>query len=996
MSLSLQVGSFSYLEESFVSYLTTTPPGPGRRVAVVTASQRMAERLQRLLSAERGLSLFNIRFHTLNSLALDVLRLAGGPLPTVINDDLFHERVVERILLKEYQMGSERARALAGAYRSTLRDLVEAGVVGSHFREHFSDLNFSGKEKLDRLIDMADAYRARLDQANVAGSADVARRAAIAVESDPALLSVYDEFLYYGFYDLNGAQSDFFRAMAQSAPVTLFFPCVKGSPGWSFAERFLDVNIPWGGARIQSGTSREPRVLGVLADRIFDPGFLTQQGEGNVRILNVSGERDEVWRVAKEILTLREGSNPVDWNHMGVVARGVENYTGLVHEIFFAHGIPFSLTDGGPLLAKPAARFALNLAGVRTHGHDRTVLLDLLSSPLLRADLFTSAAVREARSYLITAGPRAGFNHLLAPAAQKIPALAELFLQVGGASKGSAGLDFDEGERSWKAHADALREQWQRLVDPSVLDTLDPVSRTLDSLAELDRFSPPVKNDEFVSAFSEALRQARADGTGPVQGVRVMGAMDARGESFRVLFLIGLKEGVFPRVIREDPLLNDDARRFLRDPGGYWILPKREGHDEEKLLFTLLISSAQERLYLVYSRSGEEGRTEIPSLYLRTLASALGLDVDEAERVPRPPLAKWTSVSANTLTLREAALADILDGRDPTGSLGETVRRATHLVKGNHPGPWDGRVEAPEAFLDRCVRRGLSPSALETAANCPFEFFMAQVLSIREPRPFYDEEGPLPAALGSLQHALLNRVYGDFAAQGIPDPATAADHLQKEAGPFFADAVGEGAGPYPLVWRTVVDRVTRRLADFVRRDVARLIQEGARPEKLEWVIKAPMTGTDFFWNGRIDRVDYSSQTGRWTVVDYKNKIMKEPLLKRVAAGQAHQAPAYLEMVSAQGLWGPGAVCGGVRFESLTAPETDILSAEDWDKHGPALVKARGELLSKIRNGEFVIRPTDGPGSHCSLCGFARACRKAHGPTRRRALGSIESEEDIVP
>jgi ATP-dependent helicase/nuclease subunit B len=420
------------------------------------------------------------------------------------------------------------------------------------------------------------------------------------------------------------------------------------------------------------------------------------------------------------------------------------------------------------------------------------------------------------------------------------------------------------------------------------------------------------------------------------------------------------------------------------------------GHDEEKLLFTLLLSSAQERLYLVYSRSGEEGRAEIPSLYLRTLARAMGVDVDDAQRVPRPPLAKWTSVSAKTLTLREAALADVLEGRNLPGRWGETVRRATQLVGWDRPGLWDGQVGAPAIFLDRCVRRGLSPSAVETLANCPFEFFMAQVLGIRELRPFYDEEGPLPAALGSLQHALLHRVYSDFAERGVPDPAAAADHLQKAAGPFFAAVFDDRSGPYPLVWRTVVDRLTRRLADFVRRDVARLTAEGARPDKLEWALKAPLAGTDFFWNGRIDRVDYSAQTGRWTVVDYKNKIMKDPLVKRVAAGLAHQAPAYLEMVSAQGVWGPGAVCGGVRFESLTAPETDLLSAEDWVKHGPALVKARGELLSKIRNGEFVIHPTDGPGSHCSLCGFARACRKAHGPTRRRALGSIESEEDIVP
>jgi hypothetical protein len=166
--------------------------------------------------------------------------------------------------------------------------------------------------------------------------------------------------------------------------------------------------------------------------------------------------------------------------------------------------------------------------------------------------------------------------------------------------------------------------------------------------------------------------------------------MEARGDSFRALFLIGLKEGVFPRAIREDPLLSDDLRRLLRDPGGYWILPKREGYDEEKLLFALLAGSARERLYLLYSRSREDGRAEVPSLYLRELARAAGLSLEDAERVPRPPLEKWEGEKG--LTEREAGLSDMLQGRLSPGARPwrETIDRASRLFGGGPPGPHDG------------------------------------------------------------------------------------------------------------------------------------------------------------------------------------------------------------------------------------------------------------------------------------------------------------------
>ncbi|MBK8575901.1 MAG: PD-(D/E)XK nuclease family protein [Elusimicrobia bacterium] len=975
--LKINCGPFSYLEEALVEHLSAHRPGPGRRVAIVTTSQSMAERLQRLLALERGLSLFNLWFLTLHSLSLDVLAEGGASLPVVINDDLFHERLVEQILLEE-NMAPDRARALAGAHRATLRDLVEAGVDSTSFQEHFADLEMVGRGKLDRLLVLADRYRDRLEKLNVAGSADLARRAAAVLDERPEVLAGYDELLYYGFYDLNGAQSDFFSAVVRSASVRLFFPCVKGRSGWAFAERFLNLKLPLGGAEISFGTAPLAGVLGPIADHVFDPGHGAETPRGPVTFLNVSGERDEIWRVAKEIIRTREDTPSVAWDEIGVVARGLDGYSDLVQEIFTAHGIPFSLSDGGPLLAVPVVRLALTLAEISFRGHDREALVDILSSPLLRPDIFPPAAVQEARDHLMQAGPRAGIFHLWASPTPANPALKELAQRLK--------PNLPDRLKSWSAHVTCLRQQMEGLIDVKTSSGFEPLRGMLDRLAEMDRFSPPVSDEDFASTLADVLRRSRGAGTGAVHGVRVRGAMEARGESFRVLFLVGLKEGVFPRVVREDPLLNDDLRRLLRDPGGYWILPKGEGHDEEKLLFTLLLSAAEEKLSLLYSRSREDGRAEVPSLYLRNLARAVGVDLETAERLPRAPLEKWKAVPPVYLTPAEAALVDILEDRRPIGPLGEKVQRAEKIAGWGAPGPWDGVVGPPVAFLDRCATRGLSPSAVETLASCPFEFFLSRLLGLRDPRPFYDEEGLLPFALGSLQHEVLHQVYNDFIAQGVPDPEEAVRYVYRSVRDHFSARASGGAGPYPLLWQTTEDRVRRHLADFVRRDVARLKAEGARPEKLEWALKAPMTGTPFFWTGRVDRVDWSPVSRRWTVVDYKNKKRKEALLKRVLAGQVVQAPAYLEMVAAQKEWGLGAVSAGVRYESLATNETDLFTAEEWALHGPSIEKSRTLLLSSVQNGTFPIRPTEGPGAHCGYCDFARACRKAHGPSRQRGDG----------
>ncbi len=1023
MPLSLHCGPFSYLEESFVSHLTANPPGVGRRVAVVTTSQRMGERLQRLLALERGLSFFNLRFHTLHSLSLDILSSSGTTVPVVNNDDLFHERLVERLLVEHGKMTPDRARSLAGAHRATVRDLVEAGVESDRFREHFGDMVIPGEEKLYRLLELADRYRDQLTSLNVAGSADLARLAGDIVETNPDALSGYEAFIYYGFYDLNGAQSDFFSAVARQAPVTLFFPCVKGQAGWAFAERFLELKLRVGGAQAQYGQPIDEGPLGNTLNGLFDPGRPMVPPAKNVDVVNVSGERDELWRVAKEILKLREGKNPPAWDEIGVVARGLDAYAGLIPEIFGDHGIPYAISDGGPLLSHPVARFAADLMDLPGSAHDRDALLDLISSPCLNPEMFPGTSLEESQKYLRESGPRAGLSHLLTQRGEIEPEIPEELrpplpprslcdlaarltrkIQLTGHFRPQGSTFFVKdpagggpvptGESrlkteteatsfSWTHHAARARARLESLVRRSseTDPVLDQLIGLLEQFSELDRFSPPVTEDEFSSSFVDALRRARRPGTGSVHGVRVLGAMEARGERFGVLFLVGLKEGVFPRVVREDPLLNDDLRRILRDPGGYWILPKREGYDEEKLLFTLLVSSVKEKLYLFYSRSGVDGRAEIPSLYLRGLARAAGISLEDAERLPRSPVEKWAAVSPSLLTVQEAVLTDLLGHRPVSGKYGEITSRAARLASGATLTGVDGVVGPPAAFLHQCATRGLSPSSLETLGNCPFEFFVSRVLHLRDPRPAYDAGGVRPFVLGQIQHAILHTVYRGFLSRPVPGPEEIVQQVRHETRRFFS-ALGENtAGPYPLLWSILSDRVENQLAAFVQRDVARLQADGYRPEKLEWALKAPMGGTPFYWTGRLDRVDRNPSTGRFMIIDYKNKIRKDPLLKRVLSGQIHQPPAYLELMEGQGVGGEGSV----RYEYLASNASEELSDADWRAQRGAIEARRHELLSLVSAGQFMIHPTEGPNGHCQLCDFARACRKAHGPTRGGAF-----------
>ena len=93
-----------------------------------------------------------------------------------------------------------------------------------------------------------------------------------------------------------------------------------------------------------------------------------------------------------------------------------------------------------------------------------------------------------------------------------------------------------------------------------------------------------------------------------------------------------MNEGVFPRTIREDAFLRDRDREVLERDLGYKVSQKLAAFDEEKLLFTLLVGAARERLYCSFQRADDSGRGLAPSWYVDELKRALNDTAANAKR----------------------------------------------------------------------------------------------------------------------------------------------------------------------------------------------------------------------------------------------------------------------------------------------------------------------------------------------------------------------------
>lgn len=1031
MSMRVFCGPFQpALEDAFVERVRELS-AERRSFAVVAPSRRMAERLQRLLALERGMALLGARFHTFHSLAAEVVDEEGGPAKDAILDGLFHDRIIDEILASEFR---DRAstRGWGGAYRASLRDLTDCGFSSAAYLEHFSGLFQEGSERrrLEEVLQVQERYLRRLDEAGILPPSGLARAAAeIARSRAVRVLENYGELLYYGFYDLTGAQTDFFSAVASARPVRVFFPYVKDHPGYRFARRFYEEVLHSGEAPVQLAASDASRGLGPVLDALSCPDRrAVTPREESLAVISASGGADEVWAAAKDILRLRAGARALDFSDIGIVARTLEPYRFALASVLRENAIPFTWGLGDPLLRHPIAKLCLCLLQLGRRDFPVSEVLDILESCYFRADSVRSGAGRRGlplnwRGLAEKVGLRGGWvqweglvRMLPGEDAERLWDLLQRWKEA----------LCRRGELSWRESSararTLLQDHFEVEEGTPGFEAWSGVLAALNSLEVFDRGLPQVSWEGFLDAFEEKLRRAALPPPPECRGVRVLDAMDARGESFRVLFLLGLQEGSFPRQIREDPLLPDGVRQALRDAAGYRLQPKLGGYDEERLLFHLLATSASERLYCVYQRSDEDGKALVPSLYLRDLCAAAGRDLESCvqRRVPRQPLVKLEELAREDISLLAPKEASLLLARQgaPEGGLFAPLREfvpsfafpglyqgglevVRELNRTGEPGDCDGLLRPPVEFLSALDARGLSPSAVAEFRGCPFKVFASRLLGLRE-EDAPSSSGELnPRQKGLLYHSILERFYKMLDADGFwngPDEADWRGRLEDCLRETLPRDGWRGFGVHPVLWMSLTERMRVHLERTIALDIARIRSDGLQPRDFERALTATVDG--IMLTGKLDRIDRDRAGTRYRIVDYKTSFHKGSLKGLAEKLIEVQAPLYLGLAES--------VAGGARpvgadflaiedsVETTGHDGLRTLTEMEWREVRSRVLDGVRSLRGMMAQGRFFITPEEGQGKVCDYCSFGSLCRKSHGMTRARAEdSSLRAEFEVL-
>src|SRR6185312_8958379 len=497
-------------------------------------------------------------------------------------------------------------------------------------------------------------------------------------------------------------------------------------------------------------------------------------------------------------------------------------------------------------------------------------------------------------------------------------------------------------ERLSRLPARANWFEWLAHLRELAVNALRTPENVLATLAELEPMAPvgPIDLHEVQLVLKTRLRDLGVKPLTRRYGAVFVGPVDAaRGLSFRVVFVPGLAEKMFPRKIVDDPILPDEQRAAVN---GGKLTSKRDQLERERLGLRLSLGAAEQRVYLSYPRIDlQQSRPRVPSFYaLEALRAAEGVlpgfeqIAARAESTTRARLG-WPAPNdpANAIDDAEydlALLATLFaqENEQTTGRAHYLLSANNHLARALRARSrrllrrWttdDGLIDPDELAVTGLAphqfsERSFSATALQNFATCPYRFFLSAILRLemREEPAAIEVIDPLTRGslfhetqfevLTNLKSARLLPLAKDDLARAFTLVNQALDRLASEYKDKLAPAITR-------VWDDGINAIRADLREWLRRMSE--ATDGWVPDKFELSFGLSDRGPrdqdpdsvddpveivgDLKLRGSIDLVERHA-TGKFRVTDHKTgKARAEK--STVVGGGKHLQPLLYALAS---------------------------------------------------------------------------------------------------
>lgn len=664
-----------------------------------------------------------------------------------------------------------------------------------------------------------------------------------------------------------------------------------------------------------------------------------KQDVDTIRLYKANNSYDEVENVAKEILSFVRDKG-YRFRDISVVCRNIDDYEKIATVIFNEYDIPFFLDKKIDILSNPLIILILSSIEVMIRNWSYESVFKYLKSGLVNIDRHEIDILE---NYVLANGIK-GFkwtnelsiseenNDEIDPIKVMIK-VREPLLNLHSKIRGNKSvkaictaiyeflveLDCFNRIEEWISEFDENGMQGNVMeyqqVSEIVIDILD---QAVDVIGE-----DLITINEFYKVLNAGF-QNKEIGIIPIalDQVNIGDIARIKGRNVKVLFIVGVNDGILPAANKDEGILSDRDRDLLKENGIELSSSTRAKVFEEQYMVYTALTLASDYLMISYPMADFEGKSLRASIVIPRLKRIFPKLIEESDLFNlKEKSDKYSKVTAPIPTFNELILAlrrnyeneDVEDYWKDVycwyKDKEEFYNKSGNILEGlkySNDGEVVTREKLKKLYSIKDGRLLFSVSRLENYAECPFSYFIRYGLKARD-RKVYEFSAP---DLGSFMHEILDEFTNKVKRERISWSELNSERCRSIVSDLIEKKLIEDSNSilnsskkykyFTNRFKRVIAKSVSVLAEQMRKGQFEIfsnefqfgnLRDGA-PIKLELP-----SGEEVYLTGRIDRIDSLDLHANTyiRVIDYKSGSKKFDL-NELYYGLQIQLLVYLDAI----------------------------------------------------------------------------------------------------
>ena len=372
----------------------------------------------------------------------------------------------------------------------------------------------------------------------------------------------------------------------------------------------------------------------------------------NLKIFLAKNPYSEIEQVAKTIFKLVRDEN-YRYKDISIITKNIDTYSNLARAIFSKYEIPIFIDENRDLNQNIVIQYVLSILEIFTKNWSNEAVFNYLKTGFNNIE---PDELFKLEKYCIKWGIKQNkwkkefsygkFDEKQKPEIERleqirkeiVEPLIKLKKQIdeNKTAEGISKLLYQflvEQNLAFKVKQKQQKLEKQGQIDLSneYENSINIIINILDEIVLIFK-DDKITLDKYTQIFKIGLKNSNLTKIPGTQDQVIMGDVDrSRSHKVKATFVIGLNDGIFPSIYKDEGFLNDDDREKLKSDGIELAKGTIDKLYEDNFNIYKTFSTAEEKLYLSYPSSDMQGKALRPSILINKIKRIYPKLVEESD-----------------------------------------------------------------------------------------------------------------------------------------------------------------------------------------------------------------------------------------------------------------------------------------------------------------------------------------------------------------------------